>query len=82
MIILLLDKKMEDNTSTEKIKEKFSRIFKNKESQPRNLEFLDKIYEVIKNSKKPIRISEISTETKINKNSVRDYIKKYLEPKK
>ncbi len=70
-----------DNKSIEKIKEKFSRIFRKGESKPRDLIKLNSIYETIRSSKDPLRISEISDVTKIKINSVRDYIKKYLEKK-
>jgi hypothetical protein len=70
---------MEENKTIEKIKEKFPRIFKKGESSPRNPIELNLIYEEIKNSKKPLRIREISERTKFKINSVRGYIQKYLE---
>jgi len=74
--------KMAEERNIDKIKEKFSRIFKKGESRPRDPIKLDKIYETIRGSRNPLRISEISEMTKIKINSVKDYIKKYLEKKK
>jgi Fic family protein len=71
---------MKDKKIIEKIKEKFERIFKRKGPKPRDPEILNKIYEEIKNSKKAIKISDISNNTGIKKNTISRYIKKYLEP--
>lgn len=62
----------------DKIKDKFSRIFKKKKFGPRNPKLLDKIYEIVKKSEKSLRIKEISEETGIKENTVRTYLK-YLE---
>lgn len=64
---------------SDKIKEKFQRIFRHDKHSPRHLDKLNEIYEAIRVSKKPIRISEISALTKIKKESIRNYISKYLE---
>jgi len=74
-------KKSKKDPEKEKLKEKFSRIFKKGVSKPRDVFKLNKIYETIKNSKKPLRIREISETINIKINTVRDYIKKYLEAK-
>lgn len=72
-------KKSKKDSEIEALKEKFSRIFRKGVSKPRDVFKLNKIYETIKNSKKPLRIREISEIINIKINTVRDYIKKYLE---
>jgi hypothetical protein len=74
---------MEDKNKNliEKIKEKFSRIFKKGEPSPKKPEILNIIYEEIKNSKEPIKISDIAKNTKIKDSTIRRYIRNYLQDK-
>lgn len=72
---------MEDKNIIDKIKEKFSRIFKKGESIPRNPKILKIIYDEIESSEEPIKISNISKNTKIKESTIRRYIKNYLQEK-
>lgn len=72
---------MEDKNLIDKIKEKFSRIFKKGESIPRDPKILKIIYDEIESSKEPIKISNISKNTKLKESTIRRYIKNYLQDK-
>lgn len=65
--------------NNDRLKEKFSRIFKKGGKGPRFLDKLDFIYETVKQSKTHLKIKEIADITKIKENTVRRYLSYYLE---